>query len=182
MNFNSSVKIEKAVPEDARAIAEVHVASWKTTYRGIMDDRFLNNLSVSNRELRWREILEKRDHSYTCFVVKINNQVIGFGDVGKSRDNKGEYDAEIYACYLLKEYSRKGIGSLLFNQLISDALDKGYHSMMTWVAEKNESRRFYEALNARLLPLSKVERMGNTEIVEVAYGWDDLSLLCCGPK
>jgi hypothetical protein len=50
INSNIPIEIVKAQLSDARAIAEVHVASWKTTYRGIVDDAFLDQLSVHDRE------------------------------------------------------------------------------------------------------------------------------------
>lgn len=43
-----------AVPEDALAIAEVHVSSWRTTYRGLLPDSVLAAQSVEHRELAWR--------------------------------------------------------------------------------------------------------------------------------
>jgi hypothetical protein len=42
--------IRRASQSDARAIAEVHVASWRETYRGIVPDAFLDALSVAERE------------------------------------------------------------------------------------------------------------------------------------
>ena len=43
--------------DDAPAIAEVHVASWRTTYKGIFSDTLLDSLSVDKREQSWRETL-----------------------------------------------------------------------------------------------------------------------------
>jgi hypothetical protein len=40
---NGAWNIRLAVVHDARAIAEVHVASWKSTYRGIFADAILRN-------------------------------------------------------------------------------------------------------------------------------------------
>ena len=45
--------IRAAVVEDAAAIAEVHVASWKTTYKRIFPDSVLEGLSVSDRAHFW---------------------------------------------------------------------------------------------------------------------------------
>ena len=38
--------IREATPEDARAIATVHVASWRTTYRGLLRDAYLDSLDL----------------------------------------------------------------------------------------------------------------------------------------
>ncbi|PJN55835.1 hypothetical protein PAEVO_25570 [Paenibacillus sp. GM2FR] len=43
--------IRHANEQDAAGIANVHVNSWKTTYKGIVDDSFLENLSAADRRL-----------------------------------------------------------------------------------------------------------------------------------
>lgn len=48
--------IRSALPEDARAIAEVHVSSWRTTYRGLLPESVLAAQSVEQRESGWRQI------------------------------------------------------------------------------------------------------------------------------
>ena len=44
------VTVREAVPADARAIARVHVDSWRTTYRDIVPDSVLSQLSYEERE------------------------------------------------------------------------------------------------------------------------------------
>lgn len=51
------VEVRRAVPEDARAIAAVHVGAWQVAYRGLMADELLDGLSVAQREEVWREAL-----------------------------------------------------------------------------------------------------------------------------
>jgi hypothetical protein len=55
--LNGAWNIRPAAVHDARAIAEVHVESWKSTYRGIFPDDLLNGLSVEKRESSWRDLL-----------------------------------------------------------------------------------------------------------------------------
>ncbi|MGH7083197.1 MAG: GNAT family N-acetyltransferase, partial [Acetobacteraceae bacterium] len=40
------IGIRRARPADAAAIAAVHVAAWRSTYPGILPDRYLAHLSV----------------------------------------------------------------------------------------------------------------------------------------
>jgi hypothetical protein len=40
------MNVREARLEDARAIAEVHLASWKTTYRGIIAQEYIDGLRV----------------------------------------------------------------------------------------------------------------------------------------
>lgn len=37
--------IRKAEIEDVRAILEIKINGWKTAYKGIVDDEFLNNMN-----------------------------------------------------------------------------------------------------------------------------------------
>jgi hypothetical protein len=41
MRMPEAVTIRRAVREDARAIARVHVDSWRTTYRGIVPEEHI---------------------------------------------------------------------------------------------------------------------------------------------
>src|ERR1041385_8579918 len=49
--------IRPAAPEDAPAIARVHVESWRTTYRGIFPQGLLDGLSIEDRARSWNEVL-----------------------------------------------------------------------------------------------------------------------------
>ena len=49
---NTRFTIRKATKADAHDIATVLTLSWKSAYRGIMTDDFLDNLSVEKREER----------------------------------------------------------------------------------------------------------------------------------
>ena len=48
-NVQEQMTIRKATPEDARQIAEILVEDWKTAYRGIIDDDYLDSLNVEER-------------------------------------------------------------------------------------------------------------------------------------
>ena len=45
--------LRPAVLSDANAIAEVHVRAWRETYRGIMPDKVLDELSAERSAERW---------------------------------------------------------------------------------------------------------------------------------
>ena len=49
--------VRTAVVNDARSIAEVHVESWETTYKGIFPEALLESMSTDNRERSWKETL-----------------------------------------------------------------------------------------------------------------------------
>jgi hypothetical protein len=49
--------IRDALQTDAAGIARVHVNSWRSTYRGIVPDQFLDSLSLERREQYWHDLL-----------------------------------------------------------------------------------------------------------------------------
>jgi hypothetical protein len=50
------MQIRQATMAEVAAIASVHVESWRTTYKGLLPDGYLANLTYERREPRWREI------------------------------------------------------------------------------------------------------------------------------
>src|SRR5512142_1389502 len=50
---SSMATIRPATPEDAEGIARVHIETWRTTYRGLMPDSVLDNLSIEKQADRW---------------------------------------------------------------------------------------------------------------------------------
>jgi len=53
--------IRKALPVNAEAVAKVHVQSWQETYRGIMEDEYLDKLSIkSAKKCGWIGFLRSR--------------------------------------------------------------------------------------------------------------------------
>lgn len=49
-----TTSIRGATVADAEGIAHIHVASWRSTYRGIMPDALLAGLSMERRAANWR--------------------------------------------------------------------------------------------------------------------------------
>jgi hypothetical protein len=95
-------QFRKATLEDAEGIAKVHINSWKSTYKGIISDDFLNKLTIENGSKRWRGRLENPSEKYQILIAEDNQQqIIGFIDGVQNRGEKDKYDAEVYSFYLL---------------------------------------------------------------------------------
>ena len=70
----NKIKIRNVKKEDLRAVAEIAVNGWKTAYKGIIDDDFLDNLSIEDN-------YKKRLNDYTengFIVAELNNEILGF--------------------------------------------------------------------------------------------------------
>ncbi len=168
------MKIHFALPEDAPAIARVHVASWQTTYRGIVAAETLANLSVENREKYWQEYISQAEQQGVCvFVAEENERILGFCSAGPGRDPIPGYTAELYAIYLLQPAQGRGIGRQLVRAAANHLTTRDFQSMFVWVLRDNPARYFYQALGAKYLQ-EKPITIAAQELIESAYGWDDI--------
>ncbi|MER3443492.1 MAG: GNAT family N-acetyltransferase, partial [Meiothermus sp.] len=71
--------VRPARPDDAPAIARVHVDSWRETYAGIVPNEFLAGLSYERREQMWRSGLEHPGWKGGLFVAEDpEHRVVGF--------------------------------------------------------------------------------------------------------
>jgi ribosomal protein S18 acetylase RimI-like enzyme len=167
--------IRRAVVEDARAIAEVHIESYRSTYKGIFPDALLNGLSVDNRENAWRDRLAAVEPPLTLVARVADERIVGFLSGGRERTGKLTRDGEIYAIYLLHEAQRRGVGTQLVRRFVHELKAQGFSSMAVWVLALNPSRKFYEALGGQAIAEQTIER-GGQPFTEVAYGWHDLTV------
>ena len=171
--------VRQARVEDAADIAKVRIDSWRSTYKGIVPDEFLANLSYEANEKRWQTILS--DASSTggiCYVAEeASGQVVGFISGGPERDqDEPDYSGELYAIYILKEYEGQGIGRRLTEALVEKLLEAGMASMLVWVLAENPACRFYEALGGQYVKTAK-EEIGGKLLDLIGYGWSDIKTL-----
>jgi len=143
--------IRPATVADARAIAEVHVASWRWAYRGIVPTEVLDGLSVGDRSDMWASILGTPNERSFVFVAADAGAVVGFASAGPSGGPDALVDtAEVFTLYLLEHVVGRGIGRELFGTLVAAIRDRGYPRAVLWVLEANaRARRFYEAAGWR---------------------------------
>jgi ribosomal protein S18 acetylase RimI-like enzyme len=140
------VLIRPAIPADADAIAEVHVATWQVGYRGQIPDVVLDALDVSSRAVFWREVLSA---SHNVFVAEVGSVIAGFCSLIPSRDDDADNSAvaEIAALYLLPQHWRRGGGRRLCLSAFEAAIRAGFSSVTLWVLSTNcVAIRFYESL------------------------------------
>ncbi|GKW44454.1 GNAT family N-acetyltransferase [Planococcus sp. NCCP-2050] len=168
------MQIRRAESGDAKGMARVHVDSWRTTYKEIVHQRFLDSMSYSERENRWsRQIMDQE-----VFVAENEEgTIVGFAAGGKERSGAyPDFDGELYAIYLLEEVQGQGIGKALVKRVAHSLLKKGYNSMLVLVLAKNRSRYFYESLGAVQIH-TEVETIGGERYEEAVYGWKSIKCI-----
>lgn len=142
------MKIRKAEIEDALGIAEINIEVWRTTYKGIMPDEDLDNLSCENRTQFYLKFFENKENDSFVYVAEDKIQgVCGYLIGGRAEENA--YDCEIHAIYILEEFQRKGIGSLLFKTAIDEFRKLSLNSLIIWALKDNPYKAFYRKLGGK---------------------------------
>ncbi len=164
--------VRPAETGDAAAIARVHVATWRTTYRGLLPDDFLASLDEAGYEERWRRTLgEASDRVY---VAEDRDGVVGFASGGRERAGETGFSGELYAIYVLREAQGRGHGHRLVQAVVAGLRELGLADMIVWVLRDNSrARDFYERLGG-VLVRSQPITIGASLLQEVSYGWKSL--------
>jgi GNAT superfamily N-acetyltransferase len=168
------VIIRDANLQDAQGIAHVHVSSWRETYKGLLPDAYLANLSVEQRTRNWTRTFEQiKTGDSICVAETEDRRIVGFSFAGKNRNAEYDYDGEIYAIYLLKEFQGKGTGRKLFEASVERLRSNGFNSMMLWVLRDNPTLGFYKRMGGALVG-EKRDTIRDQEVLELAVGWREL--------
>ncbi|MEJ1967898.1 MAG: GNAT family N-acetyltransferase [Rhizomicrobium sp.] len=164
--------IRPATPHDARAIAEVRVASWRATYRGAVPDSYLEAMRPDKSEAHWRAIAAGESPGTELLVSDIDGAVVGFAVYGAARPPSHGHEGELHAIYYLPQAMGKGHGSAMLHEVVRGLRRLGHDDMIVWVMEANaRGRNFYETvLHMTLLADSRQTfEIDGATIGEIAY-------------
>ena len=146
MPTKTPAHIRPATPDDAEAIATVHVRAWQGAYRGLMPQDYLDRIDLIARVARWHEILARPSDVFVAETA--DRTILGFTGLSPSRDEDGDpaTTGEVQAIYLTPDAWGQGTGRQLMAAAVARLASKGYTRATLWVLGTNaRARRFYEA-------------------------------------
>lgn len=165
-----------AGPSDAEALAQVHVASWRETYRGLLPDAYLDRMSVPAHARRWRRSLLAPPPGAVTLAAADRGGLVGYAAGGPSR-YQVEGEAEIHTLYVLRRAQGQGLGRRLLSDTARVLADNGAKSLMISVLRDNHAARaFYEHLGG-IADAPRPEPGPGGVLQEVAYIWDDIGVV-----
>lgn len=134
---SAKISVRPAVDDDAGRLAEIHVAAWQATYRGIMTDERLDGMSVARAALRWRRNITDPAAGTEYLVVTHNDLPVGFAILGPADDSEPGM-GQLYALNLHPDWWARRLGSMLFGAAEQRLTTLGYSRGFLWVAQGNE--------------------------------------------
>ncbi len=166
----AGVIVRSATPEDAAAIAHVHVTAWRWAYAGLLDDAVLAGLDVDARRRLWERVAA--EGRATLLVAERDGAVVGFVSAGRSRDDDAaDGTGEVYAIYLLREVQGTGVGAALMDAALAALAADGCARATLWVLATNDlARSFYERGGWRPDGTERIERVrDDAPVAELRY-------------
>lgn len=158
--------IRSAKLNDCLGMANAHVNSWKETYKGIIDQSYLEGLSIHERLLMWKKILSAQRKNQFQFVVEAEERVVGFASCGFDEQNIGE----IHAIYLLQKYQGLGVGKKLFLSAMDELKKNKVKAIHLWVLQDNKTLGFYQNMGGEIVE-TKEEEIGDRTYTELRLNW-----------
>jgi len=172
-----TLTIRPASADDARAIARVRIETWRTAYRGLVPDAYLDAMDVDQSAGLWQRVLDADAAHASVFVADQAGEVIGFAAANRLAEPRHGLDAELSAVYVRREFQRAGIGRQLVLAAARAQRASGATGLIVWsIAGNKPARAFYEALGGTVIVEQPFEWDG-VPLTEVGYAFTDLDAL-----
>lgn len=168
------MRIRPATQADAPAIGRVHVATWRSTYPGMMPQALLDGLDEGRSAQRW--LARVGEAGKPLLVAEHEGEVVGFASGGPAREGFPDWvEGELYALYLDDACQGQGWGKALVQAFLEALRAEGHRSMGVWVVAANPVRHFYAHLGGQPAG-EKVVELGGAMVSELAFAWRELPL------
>jgi ribosomal protein S18 acetylase RimI-like enzyme len=162
------LNVRRAVPDDAAAIARIHVDTWRDTYAGILPDRVLLNMSTTREGGGWSGLVLRGE---SVFVVQGPDAgIVGFGSCGPNRLRNLPCDGEVYTLYVAPKNQGHGFGKALTTRMFGELAESERQKALVWVLRENPARFFYQGMGGRHLA-ERNEWLWETLVTQIAYFW-----------
>ena len=168
MPSSLDIQVRPATLKDARAIAEIHVDTWRTAYADLVPEDHLKGLSVEKKTAKWADAIKFAEPQVV--VALDGNAIVGFAGYDRSRDPKTKpTTGEIWAMYVASDYWGEGAGLALWDACREGLEEEGCTEVTLWVLLRNDrALRFYDLAGfKREMNTAKTVPMGSGKVEEL---------------
>lgn len=172
MSSGSRVAIRAMLAADAPAVAALHAESWRTAYRGIYDDDWLDAHAGANREAHWAHRFAAPAATEAGLVAEWDGRAVGFAYLIADADpTRG---ALLDNLHLVAEARGAGIGARLLRAAAALAIARDWPAgLHLWVFDANEGAcRFYERHGGQLVERVMYDAADGGSHPARCYHWD----------
>lgn len=164
--------------DDADAVAALHATSWRSAYRGMLTDDFLDNHVFADRQAVWQERLLRQpgEHAFGIVAEDGSGQLIGFAYVLPGHDPV--WGTLVDNLHVHPEAKGGGIGRRLLQAVARELGPAHTQPMFLWVLDANEpAKRFYARMGAEFAEQGVAPPFGGVSLPEWRCVWRNPSAL-----
>lgn len=138
----------QGTPADIAQVARLHADSWRASYRGMLDDAYLDVAVFEDRHAVWTERLSRPPDRQFVVVAERKARIVGFACAYARED--GTWGSFLDNIHAHPGHQGEGIGTGLMAEVVSWCRRvAGEHGLYLYVFALNErARRFYKHLGA----------------------------------
>ena len=163
------MNLRPAVPEDAMAVAGVHVRAWQVAYRGLMPEDYLAAMRPEER-VRCYEFGALDPAKPQTLVAIEADAVLGFASISPARDADAIGQGELCALYVEPDCWGRGIGRALASAARGDLYRLGFRQAVLWVVAGNaRAEQFYRADGWSPDGLRRARQFSSVTVATVRY-------------
>ena len=175
-DMTSPITVRHPTVSDATGMSEVHVEAWRTGYRGLLADEFLDGMDLGRRIDAWVHALSTDDGTGAVnLVAEVDGRIAGISTYGPYRDtpdpDRPSDLSELWMLNVHPQYWGAGVAQLLIAAAV-DGLRSEWDRPRAalWVLDGNaRGRRFYEKQGWTGDGATKEDDIGGRTVTELRY-------------
>jgi GNAT superfamily N-acetyltransferase len=171
------VSIREATAADAAAIADLHIASWRDAYRGILSPDYLAGPIEAERHAYWSGLMEEPKRHQRVLIAEDGGTPIGF--ICTFGDDDPTWGSFVNNLHVLAGHRGGGTGTGLLRATARWlAAAASSPALYLWVYEANRpARHFYEGLGAVAVEALSEPIPGGGFATAIRMHWPDARTL-----
>lgn len=147
--MTGEISLRDARFQDAGAIAALHVLSWRSAYRGILPDDYLDGEVEPERLAHWERTLTKFGAKDMVLLAEREGVLIGFASVYWGKEPS--FDSYLDNLHVQPGLRGGRLGKLFLGNAVERLIENGAANLCLWAFDQNEGAiRFYERLGGKL--------------------------------
>ena len=175
------MQIRQARPSDIESLARLHMQSWRTAYRGIFSDAYLDGDLMADRLKLWNGRFDNPAANQYVVVAEHEQAVAGMACV--FGDHEAQWGHLLENLHVSPQLKGTGIGRELVAHVAAwCARTHRSPSLHLWVLEGNRAAQgFYQRLGARAVEQAVWDAPDGNPVLELRYAWADMGQLLRQP-
>ena len=172
--FRPMLTLREGTGHDAAAIARLHAESWRSAYRGMLSDEYLDHRVHHERAALWQQrFSEQAEKPFFVILAETETELAGFACAFP--DEHPTYGAYLDNLHVVPQRTGQGIGRRLLTAVAERLLaNERRGGLYLWVIEQNiRARRFYSQAGGLEVGRDTLSMPDGSRVMEMRCYWPD---------